>query len=105
MSVSPERWIPFFSLASWKAYTHELARGESVIVDIHMWDWGGDNKPGTDDDNVLGGHTLTGRSFNLNRNADGSYDCDFVDPSTGGVIRTRWKEFNGFGAVRYNGDW
>lgn len=105
LSASPERWIPFFSLASWKAYTHELARGESVIVDIHMWDWGGDNKPGTDDDNVLGGHTLTGRSFNLNRNADGSYDCDFVDPSTGGVIRTRWKEFDGFSAVRYNGDW
>lgn len=104
-SASPQRWVPFSSSANWKAYSHELTAGESVIVDIHKWDWGNDNKPGTADDDILGGHTLTGRSCNLNKNADGSYDCDFVDPSTGGVIRTKWKEFNGLSGVRYNGEW
>lgn len=95
------RLVPESSDATWEAYERELRKGEAVILDVHTWDLGTDGKPGTDDDKVGGGHTLTGRSANALVNADGSHDCGFVNPNGGGDIDMKWRNETGFSAVEY----
>ena len=100
--------VPASSTATWEAYETELRKCEAVVLNLYTWDLGADGKPGTPDDRVGGGHSVTGRSVNALANPDGTHDCDFVDPADGNTFDTKWKNVDGFSAVEYpagSGTW
>lgn len=89
----------------WVAYNNEIRNGEAVILDIHPLDNGPDGMPGTPDDTLGGGHSVTGRGSNADENPDGTHSIGYVDPGNGQNYTTTWANNSGFSFIRLGNAW